>query len=246
MCLIDRRPLQQLRYAQKSLCSRRSIGQQTGDTARSWQSVLHVFITRAALPSSLGSLHMGAFKAPSWESQPCRTASLEVPPVLTPEYHFPHRNASLLLSFSCTFALELLSLPASAFAPDVGTATLDVGCAHKYGARLSAQVHKSSAGQHDTIPVDTAPHYVLGKDEGACDIVLPDSSCSREHAALVHHEDGRLFVIDLGSVRATLTLLVLRSSDPQHAHCLRTSRTVAGEGGDSFRYALWPWVFSMH
>jgi hypothetical protein len=33
------------------------------------------------------------------------------------------------------------------------------------------------------------------------DIVLDDSSCSRVHAALVHHSDGRLFVIDLQSVR---------------------------------------------
>ncbi len=75
----------------------------------------------------------------------------------------------------------------------------------------------SSTGQHDTIPIDTipidsAPHYVLGKDEGACDIVLRDGSCSREHAALVHHQDGRLFLIDLGSVSATPASLALPHS----------------------------------
>ena len=32
----------------------------------------------------------------------------------------------------------------------------------------------------------------------------PDTSCSRSHAALVHHEDGRLFIIDLQSVRGLL------------------------------------------
>lgn len=33
------------------------------------------------------------------------------------------------------------------------------------------------------------------------DIHLDDNSCSRVHAALVHHQDGRLFLIDLQSVR---------------------------------------------
>ena len=61
----------------------------------------------------------------------------------------------------------------------------------------------TGTGPQENIPVDSAPHCVLGKDEGVCDIVLRDGSCSREHAALVHHEDGRLFLIDLGSVSAT-------------------------------------------
>ena len=33
------------------------------------------------------------------------------------------------------------------------------------------------------------------------DICLDDASCSRVHAALVHHQDGRIFLIDLHSVR---------------------------------------------
>jgi NIMA-interacting peptidyl-prolyl cis-trans isomerase 1 len=35
------------------------------------------------------------------------------------------------------------------------------------------------------------------------DITLDEPSASRQHAALVHHEDGRLFLIDLGSTHGT-------------------------------------------
>ena len=35
-----------------------------------------------------------------------------------------------------------------------------------------------------------------------------DSSCSRQHAAIVHHQDGRIFVIDLESVRYTRKVYV--------------------------------------
>lgn len=31
-------------------------------------------------------------------------------------------------------------------------------------------------------------------------VVQADSSCSRQHAAIVHHQDGRTFGIDLQSV----------------------------------------------
>ena len=56
-------------------------------------------------------------------------------------------------------------------------------------------------GQDVSVPIDAQPHYLLGRNAEVCDITLSDESCSREHAALVHHEDGRLFLIDLGSVR---------------------------------------------
>ena len=38
-----------------------------------------------------------------------------------------------------------------------------------------------------------------GRDPG-CDIRLHGSGISSQHAALVHHSDGRLYVIDLKSV----------------------------------------------
>ena len=40
----------------------------------------------------------------------------------------------------------------------------------------------------------------------------PDTSCSSSHAALVHHEDGRLFIIDLQSVSPPSRLPHLRSA----------------------------------
>ena len=44
-------------------------------------------------------------------------------------------------------------------------------------------------------------HGVLG--------VQADSSCSRQHAAIVHHQDGRTFVIDLQSVRNISKILCM-------------------------------------
>ncbi|KAK9823981.1 hypothetical protein WJX72_006781 [[Myrmecia] bisecta] len=67
----------------------------------------------------------------------------------------------------------------------------------------SLQVH-TPAGQTETFPVDSKPYYIFGRDAGACDIVLDrNSNASRTHAALVHHEDGRLYLIDLESTHGT-------------------------------------------
>lgn len=55
-------------------------------------------------------------------------------------------------------------------------------------------------GRVDRVPVDAQAWYVLGRDAGACDVAL-GGGASRQHAALVHHADGRLFLIDLASVR---------------------------------------------
>lgn len=41
---------------------------------------------------------------------------------------------------------------------------------------------------------------LLSRDASSCDIVLDDKAVSRMHAAIVHHHDGRCFVIDLKSV----------------------------------------------
>ncbi len=38
------------------------------------------------------------------------------------------------------------------------------------------------------------------RDATACDIVINHESVSRIHAAIVHHQDGRIFLIDLASV----------------------------------------------
>ena len=51
------------------------------------------------------------------------------------------------------------------------------------------------------------PHCVLGRAADSVDFPLTHEGASREHAALVHHEDGRIYVIDLQSVCASLLYL---------------------------------------
>lgn len=55
----------------------------------------------------------------------------------------------------------------------------------------------------DTIAVDDKPYYTFGRDKGACDVILTHDGASRAHAAIVHHTDGRIYLIDLGSTRGT-------------------------------------------
>lgn len=54
----------------------------------------------------------------------------------------------------------------------------------------------------EVVSVDKKAYYLFGRDgQLAPDFVIDDPSVSRRHAAMVHHEDGRTFVIDLASVR---------------------------------------------
>mmetsp|Transcript_1199 Transcript_1199/g.2880 ORF Transcript_1199/g.2880 Transcript_1199/m.2880 type:complete len:251 (+) Transcript_1199:133-885(+) len=58
-------------------------------------------------------------------------------------------------------------------------------------------------GITDKIPIDCKPYYLLGREPAQSDITLDSETCSRAHCALVHHQDGRLFLIDLGSTHGT-------------------------------------------
>lgn len=66
-----------------------------------------------------------------------------------------------------------------------------------------ASVEIRAAGGTESIPIDGKAHYTFGRDATGCDVELPHPSCSRVHAAVVHHEDGRLFLIDLQSAHGT-------------------------------------------
>ena len=83
------------------------------------------------------------------------------------------------------------------------------------------------------------------------DVVLSEPTTSREHAAIVHHADGRLFLIDLASVRAQI-LHVLYSNIPERLgdfrHHLPVRRPL-GDGGNAqlntvltpyLKLAAWP------
>lgn len=55
----------------------------------------------------------------------------------------------------------------------------------------------------DRIPLVAKRTYVIGRDAG-CDVVAHDLTCSREHARLTVHEDGKtIHVEDLGSSNGT-------------------------------------------
>lgn len=45
---------------------------------------------------------------------------------------------------------------------------------------------------------------LFGRQAAACDIVLDHPSLSRQHAAIVHHKSGSVFVVDLGSAHGTV------------------------------------------
>jgi len=54
---------------------------------------------------------------------------------------------------------------------------------------------------NEEIAVDQKPFYVFGRDaELSPDFTISDPAVSRRHAAIVHHDNGRLYVIDLASV----------------------------------------------
>ncbi len=58
----------------------------------------------------------------------------------------------------------------------------------------------SSGNVEQTIKIDEKPHYVFGRAADVVDVPLTHDGSSREHAALVHHQDGNIYVIDLKSV----------------------------------------------
>eukprot|EP00887_Chlorella_sp_A99_P004680 scaffold4.g4680.t1 len=52
-------------------------------------------------------------------------------------------------------------------------------------------------------PVDGRAAYVLGREPGEGGVVLDHPSVSRAHAALCHHRDGRIYLIDMQSREGT-------------------------------------------
>lgn len=85
---------------------------------------------------------------------------------------------------------------------------------------------------NDVYDVGTAPYHLFGRDAAmGCQIIVDDPAVSRRHAALVHHQDGRIYVIDLASVgldtqpqtQCPISIFpVFRSSD--HFHLLHAER----------------------
>ena len=68
------------------------------------------------------------------------------------------------------------------------------------------QVYSEAGHKQEVLPVDGKAYYLFGRDPTAVDILLTGSGPSRVHAALVHHEDGKTYLIDLQSVSAATEL----------------------------------------
>ena len=62
----------------------------------------------------------------------------------------------------------------------------------------------SEGSKQETLPVDGKAFYLFGREAETADIVLTGPGASRTHAALVHHEDGKTYLIDLQSVRSAM------------------------------------------
>ena len=60
----------------------------------------------------------------------------------------------------------------------------------------------SEGSKQETLPVDGKAFYIFGREPETADIILTGLGASRTHAALVHHEDGKTYLIDLQSVRS--------------------------------------------
>lgn len=68
--------------------------------------------------------------------------------------------------------------------------------------RLKLVVHRGKELVKE-LPIHKKSYYTFGRNGAAADIVLDHKSISRVHAALVHHKNGTVVVIDLGSAHGT-------------------------------------------
>ena len=54
-----------------------------------------------------------------------------------------------------------------------------------------------------TLTLDTKTHYMLGRQQGAVDILAEHPSISRQHAVLQFRDDGALMILDLHSAQGS-------------------------------------------
>lgn len=87
----------------------------------------------------------------------------------------------------------------------------------------------------ESIPVDTKDHILVGRNSAVVDYPIDHPSSSRQHAALVHRQDGSVVLIDINSAHGTfLDSTRIESGEPAVLEC--------GEpftfGSSSRRYVL--------
>ncbi|ETV97050.1 hypothetical protein H310_09879 [Aphanomyces invadans] len=108
--------------------------------------------------------------------------------------HLPRLDLGLFKNSSRY--LERVGKPTIPFQPPVWAAP------HKPLAIALVDVFKANE-VITSINVDSKACFLFGRNALVCDIVLEHCSISRMHAALVHHVDGAMYLIDLGSCHGT-------------------------------------------
>lgn len=69
--------------------------------------------------------------------------------------------------------------------------------------QLSLDVCDASGRVQSRIDLEGKSHVVLGRDASAVEVAVDDRGVSRTHAAIVHHRNGRVYLIDLKSTHGT-------------------------------------------
>lgn len=117
------------------------------------------------------------FNPPNWASQPCREATLEAHNV---DGSVDRTPIDMQPWYICGRYGRAAPRAAAAAASNTRAAAGMPPCPRQFIALTHARA--------------------CNRDASCCDVVLGGSHASRQHAALVHHQDGRLFLIDLQSV----------------------------------------------
>ncbi|KAL3155763.1 hypothetical protein ABBQ32_012780 [Trebouxia sp. C0010 RCD-2024] len=99
-------------------------------------------------------------------------------------------------------------------------------------SRVSSIEVVQDGRKQESVPVDIKAFYVFGR-EPTTDFVLPGPGASRTHAALVHHEDGKAYLIDLQSTHGTF---IRDRRIPPNKPTLLTDSTVITFGSSQHKY----------
>ena len=104
-------------------------------------------------------------------------------------------------------------------------------------AQYSIRCGKTS----ESIDLNARSSYVVGRDAARCAVVVDGPGISREHAALVHHENGNMYVIHLSGTGSTMTdgalLARYKTARLKHGQTL-SFRGAVSNGGTDFRVAV--------
>ena len=108
--------------------------------------------------------------------------------------------------------------------------------------RARYSLHAAGGGDGEVHELNARSSYVLGRDASRCAVVLRGPGVSREHAALVHHENGSMYVIHLSaggvSTMDGAPLARHKTARLKHGQTLAFGGAPDGGGGAVFRVVV--------